>query len=117
MNYQLVFTEQYNRRALCFIKHQSDLKKQYIKTLKLLAAKSDGRIRNSPLYTGKMREKQSLHYAGLLENEFNQIASHNVLSQIFSVCYPQIQVRLKIGLSKFSTLIKRHKLKLWLRGV
>ena len=36
MSYQLVFTEQYNRRALRFIKRHPDLKKQYLKTLQLL---------------------------------------------------------------------------------
>ena len=36
MSYTLVFTEQYNRRALRFIKRHPDLKKQYLKTLQLL---------------------------------------------------------------------------------
>lgn len=36
MSYQLVLTEQYNRRALRFIKSHPDLKKQYLKTLQLL---------------------------------------------------------------------------------
>ena len=36
MSYTLVFTEQYNRRALRFIKRHPDLKQQYLKTLQLL---------------------------------------------------------------------------------
>jgi len=36
MSYTLIFTEQYNRRALCFIKRHPDLKKPYLKTLQLL---------------------------------------------------------------------------------
>ena len=36
MSYTLVFTEQYNRRALRFIKRHPELKKQYLKTLQLL---------------------------------------------------------------------------------
>ena len=36
MRYRLVFTEQYNRRALRFIKRHPELKKQYLKTLQLL---------------------------------------------------------------------------------
>jgi len=36
MSYQLVLTEQYNRRALRFIKRHPNLKKQYLKTLQLL---------------------------------------------------------------------------------
>ncbi|BCG63038.1 MAG: toxin HigB-1 [Methyloprofundus sp.] len=36
MSYTLVYTEQYNRRALRFIKRHPDLKKQYLKTLQIL---------------------------------------------------------------------------------
>ncbi|MCF7969756.1 MAG: plasmid stabilization protein [Methylococcaceae bacterium] len=36
MSYELCFTEQYNRRALRFIKRHPELKKQYLKTLQLL---------------------------------------------------------------------------------
>ena len=36
MSYTLIFTEQYNRRALRFIKRHPDLKKSYLKTLQLL---------------------------------------------------------------------------------
>ena len=36
MSCTLIFTEQYNRRALCFIKRHPNLKKPYLKTLQLL---------------------------------------------------------------------------------
>ena len=36
MSFTLVYTEQYNRRALRFIKRYPDLKSQYLKTLQLL---------------------------------------------------------------------------------
>jgi len=36
MNYTLVFTEQYNRRALHYIKRHPELKRPYLKTLQLL---------------------------------------------------------------------------------
>lgn len=36
MNYTLVFTEQYNRSALHFIKRHPELKRPYLKTLQLL---------------------------------------------------------------------------------
>ncbi|PPK74967.1 mRNA-degrading endonuclease YafQ of YafQ-DinJ toxin-antitoxin module [Methylobacter tundripaludum] len=36
MNYTLVFTDQYNRRALHFIKRHPELKRPYLKTLQLL---------------------------------------------------------------------------------
>jgi len=38
MAYQLVFTEDYTRRALRFLRRHPDLKNQYRKTLALLAA-------------------------------------------------------------------------------
>jgi len=38
MSYALIFTEQYNRRALRFIKRHPELKKPYLKTLQLLEA-------------------------------------------------------------------------------
>lgn len=38
MAWQLVFTEQYNRRAAHFLKRRPDAATQYIKTLKLLEA-------------------------------------------------------------------------------
>ena len=36
MTWQLVFTEQYNRRAARFLKRHPDVEKQYSKTLELL---------------------------------------------------------------------------------
>ena len=36
MAYELVFTEQYNRRAARFLKRQPALRNQYLKTLQLL---------------------------------------------------------------------------------
>ena len=36
MNFQLIFTEQYEKRAARFLKRHPDLEKQYLKTLQLL---------------------------------------------------------------------------------
>jgi mRNA-degrading endonuclease YafQ of YafQ-DinJ toxin-antitoxin module len=36
MRFELVFTEQYNRRAARFLKRHPELEKQYLKTLQLL---------------------------------------------------------------------------------
>jgi mRNA-degrading endonuclease YafQ of YafQ-DinJ toxin-antitoxin module len=36
MNYRLVFTEQYTKRATRFLKQHPDLENQYLKTLQLL---------------------------------------------------------------------------------
>lgn len=38
MNWCLVFTEQYEKRAQRFLKHHPELEKQYLKTLQLLEA-------------------------------------------------------------------------------
>lgn len=38
MNWSLVFTEQYNKRALQFLKRHPELERQYLKTLQLLEA-------------------------------------------------------------------------------
>jgi mRNA-degrading endonuclease YafQ of YafQ-DinJ toxin-antitoxin module len=38
MNWSLVFTEQYEKRALRFINRHPELEKQYLKTLQLLEA-------------------------------------------------------------------------------
>lgn len=38
MNYVLIFTETYNRRALRWLKKHPDLRQQYLKTLQLLEA-------------------------------------------------------------------------------
>lgn len=36
MNFKLIFTEQYEKRATRFLKRHSELEKQYLKTLQLL---------------------------------------------------------------------------------
>jgi mRNA-degrading endonuclease YafQ of YafQ-DinJ toxin-antitoxin module len=36
MNYTLIFTDQYNKRAAHFLKRHPELEKQYLKTLQLL---------------------------------------------------------------------------------
>ena len=36
MNYEIIFTESYTRRAIKFLKRHPDLRKQYRKTLELL---------------------------------------------------------------------------------
>jgi mRNA-degrading endonuclease YafQ of YafQ-DinJ toxin-antitoxin module len=38
MAYELLFTEQYNRRVACFLKRHPELRQQYLKTLQLLEA-------------------------------------------------------------------------------
>jgi mRNA-degrading endonuclease YafQ of YafQ-DinJ toxin-antitoxin module len=38
MTFRLVFTEQYTKRAVRFLKQHPELEKQYLKTLQLLAA-------------------------------------------------------------------------------
>jgi mRNA-degrading endonuclease YafQ of YafQ-DinJ toxin-antitoxin module len=38
LSYQLIFTEQYSRRAARFIKRHPELRTQYLKTLQLLQA-------------------------------------------------------------------------------
>jgi len=38
MSWLLVFTDQYEKRALRFLKHHPELEKQYLKTLQLLEA-------------------------------------------------------------------------------
>ncbi len=38
MSYRLLFTDHYNRRAARFIKRHPELREQYLKTLRLLAA-------------------------------------------------------------------------------
>ena len=38
MNYALVFTKQYEKRALRFLRRHPELEKQYLKTLQLLEA-------------------------------------------------------------------------------
>ena len=38
MSWQLIFTEQYDKRALRFLKRHPELERQYLKTLQLLEA-------------------------------------------------------------------------------
>ena len=60
MSYTLVYTEQYNRRALRFIKRHPDLKSQYLKTLQLLEINpSHPSLRLHPL-RGKLKQLHSV---------------------------------------------------------
>ena len=60
MSYTLVYTEQYNRRALRFIKRHPDLKSQYLKTLQLLEINpSHPSLRLHPLQ-GKLKHLHSV---------------------------------------------------------
>jgi mRNA-degrading endonuclease YafQ of YafQ-DinJ toxin-antitoxin module len=60
MSYTLVYTEQYNRRALRFIKRHPDLKSQYLKTLQLLEINpSHPSLRLHPL-RGKLKHLHSV---------------------------------------------------------
>ena len=60
MSFTLVYTEQYNRRALRFIKRHPDLKKQYLKTLQLLEINpSHPSLRLHPLQ-GKLKYLHSV---------------------------------------------------------
>ena len=60
MSYQLVFTEQYNRRALRFIKRHPDLKKQYLKTLQLLALNLQHPSLRLDALQGRLKPLQSI---------------------------------------------------------
>ncbi len=60
MSYRLVFTEQYTRRALRFIRKHPELKKQYLKTLTLLELNPNHpSLRLHPLH-GKLQPLQSI---------------------------------------------------------
>ena len=60
MSFTLVYTEQYNRRALRFIKRHPDLKSQYLKTLQLLEINpSHPSLRLHPLQ-GKLKHLHSV---------------------------------------------------------
>lgn len=60
MSFSLVYTEQYDRRALRFIKRHPDLKKQYLKTLQLLEINpSHPSLRLHPLQ-GKLKHLHSV---------------------------------------------------------
>ncbi len=60
MSYTLVFTEQYNRRALRFIKRHPDLKKQYLKTLQLLELNPQHPSLRCHALQGKLKPLQSV---------------------------------------------------------
>jgi len=60
MSYTLVFTEQYNRRALRFIKRHPDLKSQYLKTLQLLALNPQHPSLRLHALKGKLKPLQSV---------------------------------------------------------
>jgi len=60
MSYQLVFTEQYNRRALRFIKRHPALKKQYLKTLQLLALNPQHPSLRLHALQGRLKPLQSI---------------------------------------------------------
>ena len=60
MSYTLVFTEQYNRRALRFIKHHPELKSQYLKTLQLLELNPSHPSLRLHALKGKLKPLQSV---------------------------------------------------------
>lgn len=60
MSYTLVFTEQYNRRALRFIKRHSELKSQYLKTLQLLELNPSHPSLRLHALKGKLKPLQSV---------------------------------------------------------
>ncbi|ABL00137.1 type II toxin-antitoxin system RelE/ParE family toxin [Pelobacter propionicus] len=57
MSWSLVFTEQYEKRALRFLKRHPELEKQYLKTLQLLEA--------NPLHPSLRQHPLSGRLAGL----------------------------------------------------
>ncbi|MHB8921496.1 MAG: type II toxin-antitoxin system RelE/ParE family toxin [Halothiobacillus sp.] len=62
MSYQLIFTEQYERRALRFLKRHPELERQYLKALQLLELNPHHpSLRLHPL-SGK---QQALHSASI----------------------------------------------------
>ena len=60
MSYTLVFTEQYNRRALRFIKRHPELKSQYLKTLQLLELNPSHPSLRLHALKGKLKPMQSV---------------------------------------------------------
>lgn len=60
MSYTLVFTEQYNRRALRFIKRHPELKSQYLKTLQLLELNPSHPSLRLHALKGKLKPLQSV---------------------------------------------------------
>ncbi len=60
MSYTLVFTEQYNRRALRFIKRHPELKSQYLKALQLLELNPSHPSLRLHALKGKLKPLQSV---------------------------------------------------------
>jgi toxin HigB-1 len=60
MNYVLVFTDQYNRRASRFLKRHPGLRNQYLKTLQLLEANPMHPSLRLHALEGKLRELHSI---------------------------------------------------------
>jgi len=60
VSYTLVFTEQYNRRALRFIKRHPELKSQYLKTLQLLELNPSHPSLRLHALKGKLKPLQSV---------------------------------------------------------
>ena len=60
MSYTLVFTDQYNRRALRFIKRHPELKSQYLKTLQLLELNPSHPSLRLHALKGKLKPLQSV---------------------------------------------------------
>ena len=60
MSYTLVFTEQYSRRALRFIKRHPELKSQYLKTLQLLELNPSHPSLRLHALKGKLKPLQSV---------------------------------------------------------
>jgi mRNA-degrading endonuclease YafQ of YafQ-DinJ toxin-antitoxin module len=60
MSYTLVYTEQYNRRALRFIKRHPDLKSLYLKTLQLLEINPSHPSLRLHLLQGKLKHLHSV---------------------------------------------------------
>jgi len=60
VSYTLVFTEQYNRRALRFIKRHPELRSQYLKTLQLLELNPSHPSLRLHALKGKLKPLQSV---------------------------------------------------------
>lgn len=60
MSYTLVFTDQYNRRALRFINRHPELKSQYLKTLQLLELNPSHPSLRLHALKGKLKPLQSV---------------------------------------------------------
>lgn len=60
MNYRLVFTEQYTKRATRFLKQHPELEKQYLKTLQLLELNPHHPSLRLHALSGKLRALHSV---------------------------------------------------------